>query len=204
MKVRARQTPVSVMSGPSTVFHVVPHDAFTAGPRIDPNAFIRQNRELPILNHRTSSGPNRPNLDGVISSKTFARGDQPALYTQLFRSGAIEAVDTFSYNRDDEDLYVPVTAIKDDIEYALPKYLGLLEEEGIAPPVYVFMSILDAEGYRYPSGPGDFTDYPKLNRNMANFPEVVIDEYPDDVKGIVNDFEGFILNTLGVVHSDES
>lgn len=115
-------------------------------------------------------------------------------YTQLFRNGAIEAVDTYRYSKDNNLL--PTSAIEEDLEQVLPKYLALLEQEGITQPLYIFMSILDAEGYEYPCD--DWDDYPGLDRDVANFPEVIVEEYPEDGEEITSNLMDYVMNSLGV------
>lgn len=197
-KVRSRATPVPIPEGPATVLHLVPYDAFAAGPRIDPSEFIRSGPDLPPFNRETH-GETRPNLDGVISPWTGSLDDQYWCYTQLYRNGAIEAVDTFRYT--DEDNRLPIGAIREDLERVLPEYMAVFEHTQIQPPVFLFMSILDAKGYEHPQD--HWGDYHGLDRNVANFPELVIEEITEDPEEIIEELISYIMNSLGALTSTD-
>lgn len=197
-KVRSRATPVPVPEGPATVLHFIPYDATASGPRIDPNEFIRSGPDLPPFNRETH-GETRPNLDGVISPWTGSLDDQYWNYTQLFRDGSIEAVDTFRYT--DEENRLPIEAVREDLERVIPAYIEVLEHEQIYPPIFLFMSILDAKGYEHPRDHWD--EYLGLDRDVANFPELQIEEFTTDPEELIDELIGYIMNSLGALTSSD-
>lgn len=194
-KVRGRRTPVPIPDGPATVLHIIPYDAAASGSRIDPNALLQKGVDLPPFN-RKMGGRSQPNLEGLICAWTGESLDEGYWnYTQLFRNGAIEAVDTFRYT-DDEDR-LPIQAIHEDLATVIPEFFDILQAEGITPPHYVFLSILDAKGYQYI--PDQWDELPPLDRDVAHFPEVVIDEYPEKSDPVVEELMTFVHNAFGVI-----
>jgi hypothetical protein len=137
--------PVVAFSGqnPIAVLHIIPLAAFTgAGHRADVlGVFDRFEKLKPMTAFRDYSP--RLNLEGVV---VISGGEIPS-YTQLFRSGAIEAVCCVTDAKQTPAAFY-AGYLERDVREAARHYLGTLAELGFPSPYFLFLSILRANGWR--------------------------------------------------------
>ena len=139
-------TPANIGSGPKFVLHLIPLSAPAGGATVDIPACINRSGDLkPIY---TAGWGDRFNFDGYLTfSAPSDAGD--ASYTQVFRDGSVEAVDT-SMLRDafeSGSMTVPSTLFEKEVALAIIRYLKFVLGLGSTPPYIVSVSLLGVRGY---------------------------------------------------------
>lgn len=138
------ETPVPLPEGPKIILHVVPIAAVDRSAALDTSQVVQNPGMLPPI--YSGGWNNRHNLDGIVTFTGPDRENGLCLnYTQLFRSGAVEAVTTSHFD-------AGTTRIFPDYEErlieALRAYLKLEELLGVQPPVALMVSLVGVKGYR--------------------------------------------------------
>jgi len=176
-KIIAGETPVSLMRPAAyAVLHLLPLSAF-ADTRIVDTTAISTDRLLPVT---TNLGARRRlNIDGVVVS---VHRDGSTSYVQLFRSGVIEIVHMIGHPLRDALLIYPIE-YEIEIIASLRRYLALLNELNIAPPVFVLTAMYGAKGYTI-AGANWLHDQHPIDREILLLPDVQLNDYaepPEDV-----------------------
>lgn len=175
IRVHSGDTPFTMPAGAKLVVHLVPLQAFSTASVIDLRG-IESAGALPLI--ALTGAVSRRNLDGILS---FKSREDAAAYTQLFHNGVIEAVVSIPWHPKPGDFYqdwFEVEATK-----SIDRYLDLLEKKHIAPPVYLFLTLL---GFKqaviiYGNSPWiERTD--PLDRDIADFPEIVLNALTMDLE----------------------
>jgi len=187
-QIMAGEEPLPLVSGARIVVHLIPFDAF--GPSQDLN-----------LNAPEGSGLWRPlfgggggrirrwNLDGLLSYDDLNDG-RIARYSQLFRNGIYEGVDTGMLTpRSLENAFPPRPAairaswFDYEIGTGLANPIAVQRMIGVRPPVSVLVSIVGARGLLVvPRFGGNFvSDWSTIDRDVLTLPDVVIESFDIDL-----------------------
>jgi hypothetical protein len=198
-KVHARETPILLQDGGRMILHLLPLTAFTEHAVINIENYNSCNEKKlhPIHCENWNS---RINLDGVVTFSVDSGGANKA-YTQLFRTGAVEAVETLAF----EEGNVPHLSqgheadLKDWLDGSLPRLAAL----GIEPPIYVFLSFAGVRDCRFHwldtrLGPGKAGP---LHEDMLVMPEVVIEQYGAETASLLRPVFDIVWNAFGLPRS---
>jgi Putative DNA-binding domain len=186
---RFRSSRIAVLvsgEGPATlatksliVLHVMPLQAFDQPTLLDIRSAIRKHALLWPIN--TQGLTMKINFDGLLTYSPGIGGPVQS-YVQLFRDGCIEAVnaDILSRGGDQKFLY---SGYEPRIAAALGKYMSFLQSEGIQPPIFVALSLVNAKGYSIPV-PDQFGEMDagntSINDDVLLVPETRIDSYAEN------------------------
>jgi hypothetical protein len=174
-KIVADETPVEMEPKGKIILHLLPLSAFTRSSSIDVRPFASGSLEIkPVVSGAYSS---RLNVDGFVSSWPL-RTTKYCCFTQLFRTGIIEAVDGFSliHNGNLE------TAYEERLVVALQGYLKLMTALEIGPPLVVMLSLVGFKGARI-LRPADYFDpidpdrVLAIDRDMLILPDVLVEDF---------------------------
>jgi hypothetical protein len=135
------EAPWAVRSLPALIVHVVPLASIMGGLSIDLAAVAAQ--PPPCIGGSYKS--TRYNIDGHLSYGGHSRG-----YAQVFRSGAIEALEADVGYEQDGARRVNVWGHEPLIVDSVGSYLRLLHRLGIEPPIAVLLTLLGARGATLP------------------------------------------------------
>jgi hypothetical protein len=194
--IRANNTPVTIPDSPSVALHLIPFNAFSTGgeirvidsfdPRTAPGSLQRQD-----VSHEF-----RYNVDGIV--KQWSSEDSGA-YAQTYRNGTIETVNTFLFRipKDVAERTFSAYILRNMLEHSLPTYLEFLEEEGVRLPVFLFVSLVGADGIEIEVPPDRPGQSGTMDRDMALLPEVVIQDYSTDVGEVVDQLMRDVWNAFG-------
>lgn len=191
------ETPVPLMEGGKMILHLLPLSAFTGAVAID---IERHHNELHKLVPLGASGWNsKVNLDEYLNY-TGEPGPSRA-YTQLFRTGIVEAVAVLTPYSDERS--IASVAYERNILQALPRYLMGLREMEVEPPIYVFLSFVGVKGYQFGidywnlglSGPNT------LERDIVTFPEIEMHDYLVDYSQAMRPLFDRVWNAFGYLRS---
>ncbi len=143
-RIVAGETPVKMKAGPTVVLHLVPASSLDPIASVDLAAAAEwQTLFVPM---GSSPGSRRYNIDGLLRYAT--REKTCGSYVQLFRTGAVEAVETLRVKDGDKSFRAP--AVAKSLWAALSNYLGVLHGVGVVPPMFVLVSLLGVAGYYVP------------------------------------------------------
>jgi hypothetical protein len=149
-KLISNQTPVAIPNEVMTILHVIPVLKKNDSNFIDMNKMHeRATGFAPICFGQNLYINHRYNFDGIAiwlntndnECKTFLG------YVQLFRSGAIEAVDVYIINKDSERKEIYTEDFERYLVKSVKRYLDFLFGLGISPPVMICLSLVGVGGY---------------------------------------------------------
>jgi hypothetical protein len=138
-KIISGEAPAILNNKAKLVLHIIPFDAFNPLTHIDLKTIERESARLAPIS--TSGGDRSYNFDGILflggKQKEF---DYPS-YTQLFRNGIIESVDTNTFIYSDTKKTIPHVGFEKDIIESLKRYLDLLKDVNISPPFILMIRL---------------------------------------------------------------
>lgn len=196
-KIHMHHTPVPIMTGCKVVMHLVPLSAFATAELIDVAEYLDRLRQ--IVPFGASAPQNdKINLDGILVYTNPNNGRSRA-YTQIFRNGTIEAIAVFS-DQGRRHLY---STYEQYPVQSLPAYLNTLQAVGVAPPIFLFLSIVGASGYQFVVDRGAFRqDMTEGDREMIVLPEIVISAYGTPAHTLLRPAFDMVWNAFGYAHSE--
>jgi hypothetical protein len=186
-RVVADELPVQLTPHPKTVLHILPLSALDPATRIDVSPLEYQCQDfLPIAPRPFRVSGSRYNLDGVLVTGSSGIPPVPSSYLQLFRSGAIEVVESSMLRSQEEreegrDPVVRASAFENVLIVALARYLRLLEVIQVEPPVVVMLSLVGVKGYRLdlPDGMIESVSEYQMDRDTLILPEGMAQSYDE-------------------------
>ena len=118
-------------------------------------------------------------------------------------NGIIEAVEGLFLSDDREKKYIPSVAYEKELLKSLPRLLALLKELGVNPPIFLFLTISGARGFKMAVKRELFWDddsYP-IDRDLLLLPESLIETYNVDPKEILRPIFDLVWNACGFERS---
>lgn len=175
--------------GTKAVLHILPLDAFS---REAPERAELLFSELWLEEHWPHVRPRVPGsdfarsitVDGLVSY-CFDEDGEPHAYTQVFLTGAVEAVEAHSFHEEQTPHhrgYIRGFSFEERVLEQLAHHSEALRALDVSPPLVVMLTLLDVERYELiaDSVPyGHFNPHP-FDRDTLVFPEIRIDEWPAD------------------------
>jgi hypothetical protein len=197
-RIVAGETPVLMDESGKVVLHIVPFGAFDPSAGLD--IFSLGDAVWRIEPIYGSVASRRYNLDGLV---TYGNSRTPPAqsYLQLFRNGIIETVGTSILIDDREGRpCIPSIAYEKGLLDALPIYLSILEQLGVAPPLFVMLSLLGVSGCilainRRIDLWGERT-YP-IDRDTLVLPEIVIESFEVNAAAVMRPIFDSVWNAAG-------
>lgn len=170
------EAPAIVEGKAKAVVHLAPLSAFDLpAPLVDLDSPALHDLLHPI----SFPGQVRHNFDGVISEAAMGRETAIVGYAQLFRSGVVEAADSYVVHAQNKDAQIQSIYFEESLLDAAEKHLELLARLGVESPVLVMLSLVGVGGYRMATrGPGaEHWGHP-IDRNDLVVPESVVEGGP--------------------------
>lgn len=182
-QILADETPIALEGGPKIILHILPIESFLLGKSFDISIALRNHIDL-----RTLSAFNvryRYNFDGVLKY-SFISEDISTSYVQLFRSGIIEAVDTYMLSYENEQKAFHIIDIEKELIGILNDYLRFLRSLGVNPPLLIALSILGVRGFamvapRFRLG---LARHP-IDRDNLLIPETLVKDYEEEASTVL-------------------
>lgn len=202
----ADQTPVPLDSPNRIVLHLIHSNAFNQSMKYDVNSlYSRLHEKIPLLYMSVMNG--RYNLDGLFSYSQLDNGKHSA-YTQLFRNGIVEAVDSKlmlpaqveepaepGLMRREFPNRIPSYLFEKKIMEATTKYLTLMSELTIEPPIVIFLSLLNVKNYKIVHK--NLFSRGLIDRDVLLFPAEIIESYEVRAETILKPLFDLIWNACG-------
>jgi hypothetical protein len=140
----ADEPPVRMIESAKFVVHILPVAALDVSTSIDlKDAYARLPLMKPIPNRTFDS---RYNLDGIVTYAASSEGPSES-YVQLFRSGAIEAVEAHILEESAGRRVIRHVQIEKGLIEGVKDYVALLLQLGAEPPFFALISFLGVKGY---------------------------------------------------------
>ncbi len=181
-KIAANDGPVNLLDAHALIMHVVPFSGFDSRLPLPLGRNIEWYYTFPPL---LSGRPEhyRINVDGLLTlSHSNANARAQRAYVQVFHSGIVEAVgSSFLIGEGTPQNPTRLTALRTEaciVKYS-HMYLQALIALGAIPPFALLVSLIGVKGVPY-SFDTDFGEPSLLDRDQFHFPEVVIEDVPDD------------------------
>lgn len=192
------QTPVQMNPGPKVVMHCVPVESFAAQPHYDLIPFLRDYARLSAIG--SAGYRRRLNLDGLLVhdgvSENF--GDT---YTQLYRSGAIEAVTADCVTEKDGRKLIDSGRYERNLPNYLQTCFRVFHELGASTPIFVALTVTNARGFAM----SDRMSYMETSHPIAHdtlaLSETVVQDFSDDPLEILKPMFDIVWNACGLERS---
>jgi hypothetical protein len=174
--IAAGEASLPMETGPKTVLHMVPASALDPSVQLDPQLVQPRQAQLePIYAH---GWDHRYNLEGLA---TYAPNGDGTTYTyvQVFRTGALEAVESGIMSRPDGPPRLVPAVWEQYMVGAVSRYMRVLRELGGSLPIFIMVSLVDVMNVPvYVENMWRSVPRP-LDRRVVMLPDVVIER--DDV-----------------------
>jgi hypothetical protein len=198
-KIMGNEIPVLMIDGPKAILHIIPLCSLSKKNNVDLSKVASDpfNKLRPI---QYSPFDWRYNFDGfMVFSRDYTSSRS---YVQLFRNGITEAVNGGFFRPREEGMTIYPTPLKEETDEAFSRYLKLLKDLDIDPPIVIFMTLIGVKGYSM--GIGDQYIYyrgqenmVKIDRDVLFLPEVMIEEYRSDNETVLKPIYDAIWNACG-------
>lgn len=210
-KVILGDTPLPLPAGAKIILHLLPINTFLSPNAINLKHAVDNFHTLSILYTKDNFSPwdFRVNLDGLVTNIAFKDHSIPS-YTQLFRNGAIEAVDNFLLEkREEEDAkIIQSIAFEQAIIDTTTSFLTFLATADVDPPIAIFLTLTGVNGYRIGISQNMSWQYRRsplnrtIDREVIQAPEIVIENYEgNNIGKILRPMFDAIWNSAGWVGS---
>jgi hypothetical protein len=178
------------------VLHLVPFRLLDAGPSFDLHAVAADWSTVPPL--RPFGFSSRYNLDGFVTHSS----NDPRLtqsYLQVFRRGAIEAVDAgmLESGREHKTM-IPTHTIGFEIAEKLPRYLAAQRTMGVDPPIVLLLTLLGVKDFAIPTNDPFDRGSNRIDRDVIQAPEVILEEWNVDILAAMRPALATVWNAAGL------
>jgi len=143
-RIVAGETPVRLADGAKIVLHLVPFGAFDPSSRFDVARLADKPDQLNPIGSTLAHC--RHNFDGLLTWDDF-ESRTAISYVQLFRTGALEAVDAGILPSTREERWIRGNFLEQKLVESFARYSATQEGLGAQPPVVVMLSLLGVSGY---------------------------------------------------------
>lgn len=177
-KITANETPIELSRPCRTVLHVIPLTAADNVTQIDAAAVVADPQHFRPLSG--NGWDTRVNFDGALAYAPYRDESRAGSYTQLFRNGAIEGVESVMLRRENgaSEHPIPSLLLERTLIGALRLYLTLLGQFGIEGPYLIGLSLLDVRGQTMALSQGRhaYLETHPIDRNDLVVPELLVED----------------------------
>lgn len=185
-KIIADETPVPLDPSPKMVLHLLPIAALDPTTRLDVIPLAQQTTKLsPIYAHGWS---HRYNFDGFLTYSSYGDRSTCPTYLQIFRNGAIEAIEASILSEEwKKNKIIPSLLYERELISALERYLVILRDLGLEPPIFVMLSLLGVKGYLMGVDSLRFWSQPRdpIDRDALLLHDSIVEDYESKAADIL-------------------
>jgi len=200
-KITAGETPVAIEKNAKIILHIVPFGAFDPTAKFDVSSLGESDDVWTFkpLGKSLVTG-HRYNLDGLLTY-TVSRDPLISSYLQIFRNGIIETIDASTLRvYEGSSGAIPSVPFEERLLEALPIYLSIQERLGIAPPLFIMLSLLEVSGFVLEVNPRlsyrRDRVYP-IDRDALVLPEVTIESFAVEPSEVMRPIFDSVWNATG-------
>jgi hypothetical protein len=197
------KTPVTLTAGSSrTVLHCIPLESFSRTVEYDVLKYSQPPQTVNFPPIITGSGwSQRINLDGIA---TYCGGVNGSMaYTQLFRNGIVEAVESYWLNidRSGGTRILPHLAVEREMLKYLGKLFDIQKDLGVNPPIAVALTLTETRGLEMASEMYPFDRGSQIAEDNLVLPETVVESFDESPGKILRPLFDLIWNACGYAKS---
>lgn len=201
--INSGEYPIKLICDSQVVLHLIPFSSFypSGNESINFNIVPENYYKIPPLYSGISY--NRYNLEGYINFGSIREDGSCAGYVQIFRNGIFESVNSSMLchpDYADNRCFIPSTLVEREIVEKLGRYFSYQKTMGVIPPIALFLSFLNIYGYFLAvKGNLDPFEEKKYNYNRENLllPELIFEDYPDDIPSVMQTIFDILWNAFG-------
>lgn len=194
------ETPIPFTDTSKAILHCVPVESFAGQPQFDVLSLYENPLSLPVI--CSTVWDRRLNLDGLMSYK---HGSPCSAYTQLYRSGVIEAVSGEIVAKTYKQwTVIPSRSFEGYILQYLATCIQTLRQIGATPPVLIALTLTKTSGLvmgvdemRLEFG----LSYP-IAQNSVILPETLVEDFSMPVTKILRPLFDLVWNACGYPRSE--
>ena len=169
-KIMADETPILLQGKHRVVLHMIPLESMTSAASVDLKQAQKNRAYLSPIKSTGYTG-SRHNFDGFVTHDYES-------YLQLFRNGAIEAVNASLLMAQD---CIPAYAFEPDVFNAVNRYLTLQRDLAVGSPIIILLTLIGVKGYTTVTRQyhlSQFLDMPKgtIDRDILALPDMMIED----------------------------
>ena len=196
-RIVAGDTSVPISRGGKIVLHIVPVSAFLGGgPRDIARMEGSLRLRLPLINGYLDDW--RYNLEGLLAIGHMGNTRRASSYTQLFRDGSIEAVDSSMLEADGDRLLIPSVDYESQLLDRIQKYISLVGDLGVDPPLLIMLSLVEVAGYELDTARRlHVGQRPVIDRDTIVVPEVLLEKYENNMGRVMRPAFDIVCNACG-------
>jgi len=192
-KIMAEETPAPLSKNPTVILHIIPIAAL---------GLTRTYLEVSLLAESARGAGILPLIDGYSGYRYNLDGylvyDKPAgestAYVQIFRNGIIESVET-KFVGGDRIFSGPLFDIH--VRSGVCNYLSFERKVGIDPPYLIMLSLLGFYGSELIPQKSRFAVHHIIDRNPVLAPEVMFNDFGENLDEIIKPMLDSIWNAAG-------
>ena len=193
----ANETPVpSFCNDAKIVLHLIPLISFNASTLYDIDSITSKFEYIRPVNG--GSLDFRYNLEGFLTY-SVSGSRLPYSYTQIYRNGIIEMVDTSELCGTDK--IIPSLGYEQDLIKALPRYLSALKYLNVQLPIVIFLTLIGVKGYSMATERFFEEDSRTIDRDILLLPEALVDTYNVKPEIVLKPAFDAIWNSCGLAKS---
>lgn len=153
--------------------HIVPTATYSGLVHLDVERIHEMHRNFRPLGSSAMSP--RFNFHGVINERG---GDQNHGYTQIFRTGALEATKANIVHKNDSRLFIAGLALEEEIFEKLTLYIDGLRDVGVPPPLIIMFTLEGVNGANYVVSNNFWGEYGSpLPYDVLLLPECLLEDF---------------------------
>ncbi|MFH1169547.1 MAG: ATP-binding protein [Chloroflexota bacterium] len=193
-KIIANETPEFLAPPAKTALHLIPIISFNPAQFYGISIIASNPTKMPPMN--SAAWNNRYNLDGCLTYSKDSKGNSWS-YTQIFRSGIIEAVDASMLFAPADKRTIPSGVFEIKLVESLSIYLSILKTLGVEPPIFVFLDLFGVNGYSMAVPDVSPHETHTIDRNVILLPEAIVESYDEKAEYILKPSFDSIWNACG-------
>jgi hypothetical protein len=187
-------TPIPFVNHPKIVLHCIPVESFAGQPQYDVLPF--KHNPLLLRPMGSQNFNRRLNLEGIV---VFDGGSPAHTYTQLYRTGVIEAVQGSILAVEHEGkMLIPSVAYEQYIFGYLSHCFQVLQQIGVNVPILVAVSLIGTRGLEMSVDRFRSEASYQIKENMLTLPESVVEEFSTPVGKILKPMFDLVWNACGL------
>jgi len=185
-----------------TILHCIPLESFARTVQYDVLRYSQPPHSARFPPLLAGSGWSvRINLDGAVTYNGGPNGSMS--YTQLFRNGTIEAVETYwlNVNRTGGTRTIPHLSMERGIVEHLLGLFDIQKELGINPPIAVALTLTEASGLEMAYDVYSLDRGNQIPEENLALPETVVESFDESPAKILKPLFDLIWNACGYAKS---
>lgn len=184
-------TPIPFVNDPKIVVHCIPIESFAEQTQFDVLPFDQNPGRLRPM--ASVSYGRRLNLEGIVA---YGGGPPAHTYTQLYRTGVIEAVQGSILAHEYKGKpVIPSIAYEQYVYNYLPHCFQVLQQIGANVPVLVALSLIGTRGLEM--GVDYFEQSYPIKEDILTLPETVVQDFSTPVGTILKPLFDLVWNACG-------